>query len=123
MTESVGVNVDWSMLTLTFQGRQGHQALFRTSQGQFYMAEVRALEQDEVATLIGADFGAAAIFPHPQAWWFRVDPQMITRSRPHETLALYPRPETAVANLFLRLERHPTVQYNGSLGDLTLSWG
>ncbi|THF68859.1 hypothetical protein E7T06_14415 [Deinococcus sp. Arct2-2] len=111
------------MITLTFRGRQGHWALFRTAQGQFYRAEVRALEQDQVATLMGADFGAAALFPQPQTWWFRVDHRLITRSRPHETLALYPRAETAIANLFLRLERDPTVQYSGSLDDLTPSWG
>ncbi|MFB9991585.1 hypothetical protein ACFFLM_06345 [Deinococcus oregonensis] len=74
-----------------------------------------------MTALIGPDFGAAALFPDPQAWWFRVDPQRITRSRPHETLALYPRAETAIANLFLRLEQHPKVQYSGSLADLTLS--
>ncbi|UQN10689.1 hypothetical protein [Deinococcus sp. QL22] len=111
------------MITLTFQRRQGNSALFLGPQGQYYLAEVRALEPEKVAVLMGADFGAAVLMPHPQTWWFQVDPRMMTRSRPHETLALYPRPETAIANLFLRLEQHSQVQYSGLLSDLTPSRG
>lgn len=59
-----GMNAHGCMITLTFRGQHGHQALFGRAQGELYRADVWGLAPKEVASLMGADFGAAALFPH-----------------------------------------------------------